>query len=293
MTDGKIEYDNSVYREQTPVDVADESMKTDIAEQPTEIVAASSTATGSIFNESAFGTSNVLWEPALVNGATSSDIHGCASQTTSAFTVFETNVSLDTHTAYSCSSVSDSKATQADAARIVRDFDQHLAKKRIRGRVSADHRPPRTDDQLAQRLKEVHILPLKSVPLRDPFTGCSCHSCSPSSRITKNTHIAGHEEKKETVPSLWQIWLSMNPNSGATAIWMERKFDVPDSGMNRDIGRRSISSLYLPPQTPVAQKGSLGIVIFKCMPIQNVKDDIERSVNSPGSMLTFQKLIIL
>ncbi|KIL55485.1 hypothetical protein M378DRAFT_173604, partial [Amanita muscaria Koide BX008] len=41
MTDGKIEYDNSVYREQTPVDVADESMKTEVTMLMTEHVPAS------------------------------------------------------------------------------------------------------------------------------------------------------------------------------------------------------------------------------------------------------------
>ncbi|KIL58844.1 hypothetical protein M378DRAFT_188122 [Amanita muscaria Koide BX008] len=144
-------------------------------------------------------------------------------------------------------------------------------KKRIRGRVSADYRLPRTDDQLAQRLKEVHILPLKSVPLiHSPNHEEHAHRWARGSflRILKS-HI---NEKKEMMPSPWKIWLSTNPDSDATAIWMERKFDVPDSGY-----WSSENIFSIPTSTDSsAQKGFPGVIIFECTPIQNVKDDIER-----------------
>ncbi|KAM6499495.1 SAC3 domain containing protein [Amanita muscaria] len=129
-------------------------------------------------------------------------------------------------------------------------------KKRIRGRVSADYRLPRTDDQLAQRLKENHEE--------------HAHRWARGSflRILKS-HI---NEKKEMMPSPWKIWLSTNPDSDATAIWMERKFDVPDSGY-----WSSENIFSIPTSTDSsAQKGFPGVIIFECTPIQNVKDDIER-----------------
>jgi hypothetical protein len=62
-------------------------------------------------------------------------------------------------------------------------------KKRIRRRISTEYQPPRTDEELAQRLKEVQILPLKSVPL----IGSMSFLLLLSSRTMKRTHIVGRE----------------------------------------------------------------------------------------------------
>ena len=62
-------------------------------------------------------------------------------------------------------------------------------KKRIRKRISTEYQPPRTDEELAQRLKEVQILPLKSVPL----IGSMSFLLLLSSRTMKRTHIVGRE----------------------------------------------------------------------------------------------------
>ena len=75
------------------------------------------------------------------------------------------------------------------------------------------------------------------------------------------------------MPSSWQIWLSTNSDSDATAIWMERKFDVPDSGYWVS---ESVFSIPVT-QSRDRSKGFPGVIVFECTPIQNVKDDIERS----------------
>ena len=62
-------------------------------------------------------------------------------------------------------------------------------KKRIRRRISTEYQPPRTDEELAQRLKEVQILPLKSVPL----IGSMSFLLLLPSRTMKHTHIVGRE----------------------------------------------------------------------------------------------------
>lgn len=62
-------------------------------------------------------------------------------------------------------------------------------KKRVRRRISTEYQPPRTDEELAQRLKEVQILPLKSVPL----IGSMSFLLLLPSRTMKHTHIVGRE----------------------------------------------------------------------------------------------------
>ncbi|KAF8621366.1 hypothetical protein AX15_007833 [Amanita polypyramis BW_CC] len=129
-------------------------------------------------------------------------------------------------------------------------------KKRIRKRISMDYQSPRTDEELAQRLKENYEV--------------HAHRWARGSFLQALMSHVG--EKTRTIPSSWQIWLSTNPDSDATAIWMERKFDVPDSGhwVSDTIFSIPIS------QGRDALKGFPGVIVFELTPVQNVKDDIER-----------------
>jgi hypothetical protein len=73
-------------------------------------------------------------------------------------------------------------------------------------------------------------------------------------------------------PAQWQMWVSLNPDSDATAIWLERKFNMPSSGtwvnkyafgipaVDKDVG------------------ASPGVVVFECTPLEGVEDEIERFV---------------
>ncbi|KAK2464989.1 hypothetical protein APHAL10511_003065 [Amanita phalloides] len=129
-------------------------------------------------------------------------------------------------------------------------------KKRIRGRLSTEYQPPRTDEELTQRLKENHE--------------AHAHRWARGSFYQAfKSHVRG---KVGTMPSPWQIWLSTNPDSDATAIWMERKFDVPDSGYWVSENIFSIPIV----QNHNERKGFPGVIVFECTPVQNVKDDIER-----------------
>lgn len=186
-------------------------------------------------------------------------------------------------------------------------------KKRARKRVSSEYRPPRTDEDLAKRFKEVQTV-FFSPPLFYPsmlfmdltqifflflpsfhhqsidFRSRPIHSC-----LTMPPCIQNHREHelrwaqgsflqviREHVDALnsstlkmpWHIWLAMNPESDATAIWLERKFDVPDSGtwVNESVFSIPISS------ASGSVDGYPGVIVFECTPLGDVADNLERCV---------------
>lgn len=66
----------------------------------------------------------------------------------------------------------------------------------------------------------------------------------------------------------------MNPESDATAIWMERKFDVPASG---DWVSEAIFSIpFLGRKDPVGELDSPGLVVFENTPLGGITDELER-----------------
>ena len=72
----------------------------------------------------------------------------------------------------------------------------------------------------------------------------------------------------------WQIWLSMNPESDATAIWLDRKFDIPASG-----SWVSDSIFAIPLSSEVSSRfGSPGVIVFECTPLSDVADNLEKYV---------------
>lgn len=75
----------------------------------------------------------------------------------------------------------------------------------------------------------------------------------------------------------WDIWLSLNPESDATAIWLERKFDVPDSG---SWVSESIFTIPLTPSKGSRAPGFPGLIVFECTPVGDVLDDLEKYVCS-------------
>jgi nuclear mRNA export protein SAC3 len=63
----------------------------------------------------------------------------------------------------------------------------------------------------------------------------------------------------------------MNPETDATAIWLERKFDVPASG------RWYTENIFsIPLASGGASPVSPGLIIFECTPLEGVTDEIER-----------------
>jgi len=67
----------------------------------------------------------------------------------------------------------------------------------------------------------------------------------------------------------------MNPDSDATAIWLERKFDVPASGSwaSESVFSIPISSVDGPPTS-----GYPGLIVFECSPLGDITDDLEKYV---------------
>lgn len=73
-------------------------------------------------------------------------------------------------------------------------------------------------------------------------------------------------------PPAWHIWLSTNPETDGTAIWLEKKFDVPASG------QWNSEHIFSIPIDPSGESSlvSPGVIIFECTPLEGVADDIER-----------------
>jgi hypothetical protein len=104
----------------------------------------------------------------------------------------------------------------------------------------------------------------------------------------------------------WNIWLSLNPESDSSAIWLEKKFDVPKSGRwaSENVfeipvleGRREEDGRELNGDEVTNGKGKgkekavmngkalaqeerccTGLIVFECTPLDGVKDDIEKCV---------------
>jgi nuclear mRNA export protein SAC3 len=74
-----------------------------------------------------------------------------------------------------------------------------------------------------------------------------------------------------------QIWLSMNPECDATAIWLDCKFDIPASG-----SWVSDSIFAIPLLSEVSSgstlSGSAGIIVFERTPLGDVTDNLEKYV---------------
>ena len=80
------------------------------------------------------------------------------------------------------------------------------------------------------------------------------------------------------------LWLSLNPENDGTAIWVERKFDMPKSGAW--VSER-VFTISLAPDVV---SRSPGLVVFECSPLHGVNDEIEKYVilndASPRAPLT-------
>lgn len=63
----------------------------------------------------------------------------------------------------------------------------------------------------------------------------------------------------------------MNPDNDQTAIWLEKKFDVPHSGKWES---ETVFTVLIPdnPSPEVFP----GLIVFECTPLEGVDDEIER-----------------
>ncbi|KAH8988272.1 SAC3/GANP/Nin1/mts3/eIF-3 p25 family-domain-containing protein [Lactarius hatsudake] len=125
------------------------------------------------------------------------------------------------------------------------------AARRTRRRVSAKYTQPQTDAELARRLKE--------------------NREQHERRWTAGTFLAAlRAHVGNPAPFDYCLWLSLNPENDGTAIWLERKFDMPDSGA------WASEHVFSIPLAPGADSRSPGLVIFECSPLHGLEDEIER-----------------
>ncbi|KAI0294123.1 SAC3/GANP/Nin1/mts3/eIF-3 p25 family-domain-containing protein [Multifurca ochricompacta] len=123
--------------------------------------------------------------------------------------------------------------------------------RRTRRRVSAKYTAPQTDAELARRLKENHE--------------------QHERRWAPGTFLAAlRAHVGNPVPFDYSLWLSLNPENDGTAIWVEKKFDVPNSGAW--VSERVFSI----PLAPGVESRSPGLVAFECSPLDGVDDEIEK-----------------
>ncbi|KAL0947963.1 hypothetical protein HGRIS_010589 [Hohenbuehelia grisea] len=134
-------------------------------------------------------------------------------------------------------------------------------KKRARKRVSDEYKPPRTDEELARRLKEN-----QEEHERRWARG--------SFLQVLRTHVhTKARTQSANVPPNWRAWLSLNPDTDATAIWLERKFDVPASGRWES---ETVFSIPLNNDEGASVPGHPGLIVLECSPLEGIKDELER-----------------
>jgi nuclear mRNA export protein SAC3 len=69
----------------------------------------------------------------------------------------------------------------------------------------------------------------------------------------------------------------MNPENDGTAIWLEKKFDVPSSGAWVTQTVFSIPAAAASTSATTID-GSPGLVVFECTPLDAIDDELERYV---------------
>ncbi|KAH0835800.1 hypothetical protein J3R83DRAFT_9655 [Lanmaoa asiatica] len=130
-------------------------------------------------------------------------------------------------------------------------------KKRLRDRLSGEYRPPANDEELARRFEKNHEDHARRWA-RGSFLG-----------VLKDFL----ESTRKPLPDNWSAWLSLNQESDGTAIWLEQKFNVPDSGLwkNENVFHIPISKDHVE-----LAHSYPGVVFFECTPLTGVTDILGR-----------------
>ncbi|KAJ6590462.1 hypothetical protein DFH09DRAFT_205833 [Mycena vulgaris] len=147
------------------------------------------------------------------------------------------------------------------------DLDGSLALSTAKRRASLRRRKyeaPRTDEDLARRFQEN-----KEEHARRWAQG---------SFLQIIRSLLKSKSVKPASSALLRLWLSLNPESDATAIWLECKFDVAGSGGHWESETVfSIPVVSKPAQNPEpSPNGYPGVIVFECTPLEGVEDDLER-----------------
>lgn len=80
---------------------------------------------------------------------------------------------------------------------------------------------------------------------------------------------------------MWRTWVSLNPDNDSTAIWLEKKFNIPASGN----WIPSSTIFGIPIGGPEGADASVpehpGLVVFECSPLDGL-EEIEKCVFEPS-----------
>jgi nuclear mRNA export protein SAC3 len=82
------------------------------------------------------------------------------------------------------------------------------------------------------------------------------------------------EADVSVIPPVWRIWVLANPKNDETAIFLQKKFNVPESGT---FLTDNVFSIPLAPDKPMPATldECPGLIVFECEPPES-SDDIER-----------------
>ena len=139
-------------------------------------------------------------------------------------------------------------------------------------RGTANPEDIRTDEELAEKLMQVRCI----VSLYRTYADITCQNYEKNERRwAKGQVVKVIQEfvrsRVDEIPSNWGAWLCINSSNDKTAIWLEQKFDVPESG-----SWESEIVFSIPISTDPAPTVFPGIIAFECTPLEEVDDEIER-----------------
>nr|VWP01746.1 Global transcription regulator sge1 [Ganoderma boninense] len=132
-----------------------------------------------------------------------------------------------------------------------------VQEKRAKRRRSKQFEKPLTDEALARRLQENREENEK-------------RWAQGSFRQTVLERLKKRLEPGDELED-WCLWVSMNTENDNTAVWVERKFDVPTSG-----SWVSESVFSIPAFRKPEGQGSPGLIVFERTPLEGVEDEIEK-----------------
>ncbi|KAJ3576018.1 hypothetical protein NP233_g719 [Leucocoprinus birnbaumii] len=162
-------------------------------------------------------------------------------------------------------------------------------------RVSDVFSEGRTDEEIAKRFKE-NREENRTLWAQGSYLQIikayihSLHRSLALSRSHSHSYSTSNASSEERKP--WNVWLSLNPESDSSAIWLERKFDVPKSGIwaNENVfeipifhpshSHSSVNGKGKAKEEGSEQGRYTGLIVFECTPTDGVGDDIEKYVFS-------------
>ncbi|KAH7906674.1 SAC3/GANP/Nin1/mts3/eIF-3 p25 family-domain-containing protein [Hygrophoropsis aurantiaca] len=150
-----------------------------------------------------------------------------------------------------------SRSTASPTPEKKRKLGSHEARipirKRLKSRLSAEYKPPQTDGELVKRFEQNHEEHERRWA-RGSFL-----------RVLRN-HL-----QTALLPSSWSAWLSLNQENDGTAIWLEQKWDIPNSGRWRN------DTIFEIPVVKVQDQPIFpGVIVFERTPLDGVTDQLER-----------------